>query len=175
MDEKAAIRTEAVMKSYLPVPLLFMVVLLAMMPLSLAHGQEQEPEPAIEADCQGNKDSMPLSCYTAEMTLFLESWLKAWGTGDIESYLNHYSTSQSPRSGWTREQWEEERRRLVTPSQSRQISIALESMGIDDKGVLDVIFEQNFASKGYRDVVKKRVFLVREANQLKIVREQSLD
>lgn len=111
----------------------------------------------------------------AELTRFLASWLKVWGRGDIEGYFDHYVGDVSPNPGLSRQQWEKQRRRSVSPARNIQVTIELESMGIDDQHVIDVVFLQRYKAKGYQDVTKKQLFLVWQGKNLKITREQTVD
>lgn len=110
-----------------------------------------------------------------ELTAFLESWLNAWGRGDINGYFEHYVANISPNSSLSRRQWEKQRRRSVAAGRDIQVSIELESMGIDDQNVIDVVFLQRYSAKGYQDVTKKQIFLVRQGEGLKITRELVLN
>jgi hypothetical protein len=142
-------------------------------------------EPTI--DCSGTQGSELTECaqdgpistnlskQLAELTEFLESWLNAWGRGDIDAYFSHYMANQSPIAGLSRPQWEKQRRRSVAPARHIQVSIELESMGIDAQNVIDVVFLQRYSAKGYQDLTKKRIYLVRQGDQLKISREEVLD
>ena len=55
-----------------------------------------------------------------------------------------------------------------------EINLKLESLGIGDSGLLDVVFSQNYVSPDYQDTVRKRLFLLREADGLKIWKEEVL-
>ena len=50
----------------------------------------------------------------------------------------------------------------------------LESLGIGDSGLFDVVFRQEYISPNYQDNVRKRLFLLREADGLKIWKEEVL-
>ena len=110
-----------------------------------------------------------------ELTGFLESWLRVWGQGDIEGYFDHYVEDVSPNTSLSRSQWEKQRRRSVSPGRDIQVTIELESMGIDEQNVIDVVFLQRYKAKGYQDVTKKQLFLVWEGKDLKIARERTID
>ena len=48
-------------------------------------------------------------------------------------------------------------------------------MGLEDSGIFDVVFIQQYVSQNYRDEVRKRLFLIREQGDLRIWKEEVLD
>lgn len=124
-------------------------------------------------ECTGSTEEL-LQCYAPEVKVFLHEWVKAWGSGDIETYLARYSSNRSPRSDLTRAAWEQHRRDRVSPDRPVEINLKLESMGLEDSGIFDVIFSQQYRSPTYQDEVRKRLFLARESVELKIWKEEVL-
>ena len=106
---------------------------------------------------------------------FLRQWVIAWGDGDIESYLMLYSEMRSPIDSLTRNQWVQNRRERIGPDKDIEINLKLESMGLEDSGIFDVVFVQHYRSSDYRDQVRKRLFLLREAGELRIWKEENLE
>ncbi|MFT7222008.1 MAG: hypothetical protein ACI8Z1_003631 [Candidatus Azotimanducaceae bacterium] len=123
--------------------------------------------------CVGDDEAV-LNCHAVEVKDLLGRWARAWGEGDIENYLNLYSNIKSPRDDMNRAAWEEHRRARIGPGKRIELNLKLESMGLEDSGIFDVIFNQHYQSATYEDRVRKRVFLVRESGELKIWKEEVL-
>lgn len=132
--------------------------------------------PAASAAPCGTPDTPgALECYRMEIRAFLQSWVNAWGKGDYDAYVLHYENVTSPRFGQSRQQWESDRRARLESSGDIEVSLELESMGIDDDGSLDVIFVQSYESSVYRDVVRKQLFLKRSPDGLRIQKEATIE
>lgn len=129
---------------------------------------------AVAEECSGSTEVL-LQCHSAEVKDFLKVWVRAWGDGDIETYLSLYTSARSPTDGMSRTAWVSDRRNRITPGKDIEINLKLESMGLEDSGIFDVIFEQQYRSDNYRDKVRKRLFLLREGGQLKIWKEETLE
>ena len=123
--------------------------------------------------CEGSDEEV-LNCHADEVKDFLRQWVRAWGEGDIEAYLQMYSSIRSPREDLDRHAWEQHRRARIGPEKKIELDLKLESMGLEDSGIFDVIFMQHYRSENYQDRVRKRLFLVREAGELKIWKEEVL-
>jgi len=130
------------------------------------------PLPASDA-CSGSTEEK-LQCHSGEVKEFLGRWVRAWGDGDIETYLSLYMTSRSPREGLTREEWVQHRRARIGPEKKIELNLKLESMGLEDSGIFDVIFMQQYRSATFEDAVRKRLFLLRDGQELKIWKEETL-
>ena len=112
-----------------------------------------------------------LECPSIELKVFLAEWVQAWGKGDAETYISYYVTDHSPSAGLSRRQWEASRRSRITADRGIEVELELESMSIDEEGVIDVIFQQKYKSRSYQDVTTKQLYLVRVGDQLRIQRE----
>lgn len=123
--------------------------------------------------CPGSTEEK-LQCHSGEVKDFLRRWVKAWGEGDIDTYLSLYTTARSPRDDLTRPQWVQHRRARIGPGKGIELNLKLESMGLEDSGIFDVIFRQQYESASFRDEVRKRVFLLREGGELRIWKEEVL-
>lgn len=130
------------------------------------------PLPAKEA-CSGSTEEK-LQCHSGEVKDFLGRWVRAWGDGDIETYLSLYMTSRSPREDLTREEWIQHRRARIGPEKKIELNLKLESMGLEDSGIFDVVFMQQYRSATFEDAVRKRLFLLRDGQELKIWKEETL-
>jgi len=123
--------------------------------------------------CTGTTEDL-LLCHSDEVKQFLKDWVTAWGEGDIETYLDLYTAARSPRDDLTRLEWEQHRRARISPDKPVEINLKLESMGLEDSGIFDVIFKQQYRSETFEDQVRKRLFLLREGGELKIWKEEVL-
>lgn len=131
------------------------------------------PFAGANTECVGDTQEL-LECHSTEVKDFLRKWVRAWGDGDIEAYLAMYTSVRSPRDDLTRTQWIQHRRDRISPDKDIEINLKLESMGLEDSGIFDVIFLQQYRSNDYRDQGRKRLFLVRENGELRIWKEESL-
>jgi hypothetical protein len=122
------------------------------------------------AECTGTTEQL-LECHAPEVKALLSHWVRAWGDGDIETYLSLYASARSPRQDMTRETWEAHRRARIGPGKQVELNLKLQSMGIENSGLIDVVFEQHYKSATYEDVVTKRIFLIQQAGELKIWKE----
>ena len=123
--------------------------------------------------CSGTTEEL-LVCYAPEVKEFLRQWVRSWGEGDIETYLSLYNSIRSPVDGMDRAAWESHRRARVSPDRQIEINLKLESMGLEDSGIFDVVFTQQYESETYKDQMRKRLFLIREAGELRIWKEEAI-
>lgn len=130
--------------------------------------------PVQAAECTGTTEEL-LYCHSEEVKDVLRNWVKAWGDGDIETYLGLYTSGRSPRDDLTRSEWEAHRRARIGPDKRVEINLKLESMGLEDSGLFDVIFTQHYKSASFEDNVRKRLFLIREGGELKIWKEEVIN
>jgi len=124
-------------------------------------------------NCSGTTEEL-LQCHSEEVKQFLRQWVRAWGNSDIETYLSLYTTARSPRDDLSRAEWEQHRRARIAPDKQVEINLNLESMGLEDSGIFDVIFRQHYRSPSFEDEVRKRLFLLREGGELRIWKEEVL-
>ena len=126
-----------------------------------------------DGNCSGTTEEI-LNCSVGDVRRLMKNWVLAWGAGDVDAYLSFYTKTRSPRDDMTRSQWEANRRQRVSPDRDAEINLKLESLGVSDSGLFDVVFRQNYVSRDYQDTVRKRLFLLREADGLKIWKEEVL-
>jgi hypothetical protein len=128
---------------------------------------------ADQDNCVGTTETL-LVCHSPEVKDFLRQWVRAWGDGDIDTYISLYTTARSPRDSLSRSAWEAHRRARIGPEKRVEINLKLESMGLEDSGIFDVIFTQHYKSETFQDQVRKRLFLLREGDELRIWKEEVL-
>lgn len=108
---------------------------------------------------------------TKSIHLFLASWVQAWRSKSIESYLGFYSPEYSPERGRSLASWETFRRQRL--SQPEQIQLTLLDIKIEDMtdGKYRVHFTQDYKSNIYQDKVKKHLDLEPGGGNWRILRE----
>jgi adhesin transport system outer membrane protein len=102
---------------------------------------------------------------------FLDAWVEAWQSQDLEDYLSYYSPDYVPERGRTLTAWEEFRRKRL--SQPEFIRLSLEEIKIEnmDGGKRRVQFIQHYQSDIYQDRVRKTLDLEPAADSWLILRE----
>jgi hypothetical protein len=110
-----------------------------------------------------------------EIMNFLNGWAQSWSSQNVDAYLSHYAEEFLPRSGVSRQAWEQQRRnRLAKPS---AIKVSLDNFTLvensGDRLLVDV--EQSYSSDVYSDLTRKRFELRREGSDFKIVDERALE
>ena len=123
--------------------------------------------------CSGSTEEK-LQCHRGEVKDFLRRWVRAWADGDIDTYLSLYTSARSPREDLTREEWIQHRRARIGPGKQIELNLKLESMGLEDSGIFDIIFLQQYRSTTFQDAVRKRLFLLRDGQELRIWKEEVL-
>ncbi len=74
--------------------------------------------------CTGTTEEL-LQCHAPEVKEFLSRWARAWGNGDIETYLSLYNSVRSPRDDLTRSEWVAHRRARVGPEKQVELNLKL--------------------------------------------------
>ena len=78
------------------------------------------PEQCLDIQIEEN-----VECYKDAINRFLQSWITAWGKGNIVGYLGHYVSGISPDAGLSAAEWEEERRESVVRNTATAIRLEL--------------------------------------------------
>lgn len=132
------------------------------------------PVGASAQTCTGTTEEL-LVCHAPEVKGFLREWVRAWGEGDIDAYLSLYNSIRSPVDGMDRATWEAHRRARIAPDRRIEINLKLESLGLEDSGIFDIVFTQQYQSESYTDQMRKRLFLIREGGELRIWKEEAAE
>lgn len=106
--------------------------------------------------------------------LFLDSWVQAWRSQNIESYLGFYSPAYVPERDRDIVAWEKFRRKRL--SQPEQIQLSLQDIKIEPlaAGKYRAQFVQIYKSNLYRDQVHKRLELEAWEGGWRILREVAI-
>ena len=131
-------------------------------------------ETGVAEQCLDIQIEENVECYKDAIHRFLQSWVTAWGKGNIVGYLGHYVPGVSPDSDLSAAEWEEERRKMLAGKAGTAISLELESMMVDETGVAEVIFVQSCLAPNCSDPVLKMLSLVRSGTTFRIQRESKI-
>ncbi|MBE0598458.1 MAG: 6-bladed beta-propeller, partial [Desulfuromonadales bacterium] len=130
-----------------------------------AHAEEalQEPVPAPAA---------PLTDHE-EGSQALRNWAQAWSAQDVAGYLASYSIYFRPEGELSRRAWEEQRRqRLLKP---KWIKVELKDIRILPRdGGVQVELLQEYRSSHFQERTRKRLDLIEENGEWRIVAEKTI-
>jgi len=99
----------------------------------------------------------------------IEAWRRAWESNDIGNYLSFYSVNFITEK-WNFDSWRKHKLNVNTQNERRRILINDLSV-LKSKNIYHIRFIQNYTSSVLNDVGFKHLFLVKEADGLKIVSE----
>tara|TARA_Y100001949_G_scaffold79297_1_gene67090 strand:- start:372 stop:1337 length:966 start_codon:yes stop_codon:yes gene_type:complete len=99
----------------------------------------------------------------------IESWRRAWEENDIENYLSFYSSNFLTEK-WDFRSWQAHKQNVSTRNKLRRILVNDLSV-LKSKNIYHVRFVQTYTSSSLNDVGFKHLFLVKEAEGLKIISE----
>lgn len=105
----------------------------------------------------------------------IKAWADSWQNGDIQSYLASYIDDFKPHYGNTgHEAWKDQRRQRL--ENAGEISIRLQTREIKplNDQLVEVLFQQNYHSSRYSDLVDKRLILSLQQGKWLIAREEQL-
>ncbi|MZH03052.1 MAG: SPOR domain-containing protein [Nitrospinae bacterium] len=96
-------------------------------------------------------------------------WLKAWESGEINTYLSFYSKDfKTPRK--SRKQWEQGRRFVLGRNTGTTIQVSDMEMK-QDGDVIEMSFIQDYKSDRVSDIGRKELIWKNEGNSWKIIKE----
>ncbi len=110
-----------------------------------------------------------------EIVAMVQSWAESWSSQNVEGYLSFYSRDFQPPQGTRRAAWQSTRRIRLTRPHYIQLALVFQEARSIDVGRGWVEFEQTYRSDTFGDRVTKRLDLVWEGDDWKIVRESVLD
>ncbi len=109
----------------------------------------------------------------AGMAALVRNWAQAWSDQRVDDYLGYYSRGFLTPGNVSRESWEAGRRRRIERPRFIKLSLEfLESEFIDSSRGW-IRFRQFYWSNGYNDVVIKKLELIVEDGDWKILQETS--
>ncbi len=116
--------------------------------------------------------------YIDELNLIkqhLLAWVNSWSEGDIENYLNFYTSDYTPK-GLSHSHWEKKRRLKVNKNRHIKISVMLDDISINGEADrAETTFWQDYKSNNYQDKVKKKIIWVKKQTQWLIKSETTIN
>lgn len=138
---------------------------------SASEQKQAELQSELVAD-QAERESLE----KAEISYRIDQWRNAWEIGEINRYLDFYSTRFVPSDGVSRENWAAQRQQRVSPN--RKIKVVLSNFVVsfsDDRTHGIVLFDQFYQANQYSDVTRKELVFTKEQQEWKIVSESAID
>ncbi|RMH21980.1 MAG: hypothetical protein D6696_04545 [Acidobacteria bacterium] len=136
-----------------------------------AAGVSRPPSPPV---VPGRGEPLPEPPSTG-LTARVRAWAAAWSAQRVDDYLSFYARDFRPPGGLTRTAWEEQRRqRLRRP---RFIDVVLDDLQASIVGIdrAEATFVQRYRSDAYQDVTRKRLRLIWEDDDWRILAEEVLE
>lgn len=100
------------------------------------------------------------------------SWARAWSGQDIPTYLAHYHSQFKPEEGWTRSEWERQRRLRIESKHHIEVKVLQPQVRLNDTRAT-VTFVQLYRADGQRELrARKTLVLQREDSRWLIVQER---
>lgn len=110
-----------------------------------------------------------------EVMAAVDAWARAWSSQNVKTYLGHYADAFRPADGRSKSNWTILRRKRVGRPQFIRLQIDAPRVTVTDDNRASVVFEQTYRSDTYADQVTKRLDLVRQDGEWKIVSERTVD
>jgi len=105
----------------------------------------------------------------------VESWRKSWQSGVVKDYLSHYSDDFKPSNFLPLREWKVERAEVVTPANNIEVTLSDFEVSFDDDNTrATVLFTQSYFSTKFAEVSRKKLELVNENDEWKIVVEREI-
>jgi len=106
----------------------------------------------------------------------IESWRKAWQSGATKNYLSFYSNDFKPSNFLPLKEWIAQRESRVKPGSGIEVNLTDFDVSLTDENKRAVaLFTQSYFSKKYAEVSRKRLVLVSEQDEWKIVSEREVN
>lgn len=111
----------------------------------------------------------------AAVEVRLRDFIRVWERGDVERYLDFYTSQYRPSGFRNHQQWRAQRQRLVSPERKIDIEIAeVEMVTRDNPDLMIARFRQDYTARGYTDSVRKEITWQKLGGQWLIVKEISI-
>ena len=111
------------------------------------------------------------------VTEFIEAWANAWEQKDIEKYFSYYASDYTSSYYEDHNLWKEDRKKRILNKSKINISISNISINFDiekeEKAI--ITFDQNYVSDNYKDLVTKKITLIKKLNNWVIISEELID
>ncbi len=101
----------------------------------------------------------------------VKNWARAWSRQEVDAYLAFYASDFKPTGGLSRDAWEKQRDQRITKPRWIQIELGPFITELEGDSAARVTFDQSYRSNSYRDVVRKTLVMVREADGWRVLEE----
>jgi tetratricopeptide (TPR) repeat protein len=118
---------------------------------------------------------LPASKIGDEVLATLKGWADAWSSQDVDAYLSHYAPSFVPADGRSKESWTILRRKRISGPRFIDIRIAQPEVNRTGEDRASVTFSQSYRSENYTDQVIKKLDMVRQGGEWRIVSEVTVE
>jgi len=106
----------------------------------------------------------------------IESWRKAWQSGAEKKYFSHYSNNFKPSNFLPLKEWRLERAERISSANNIEVNLSdFDVSFTDDNKRAVALFTQSYFSKKYAEVSRKKLVLVNEQDEWKIVLERDVN
>ena len=137
--------------------------------LELTHSVELGDTPVIIEENVSFSSSEEIGFEQQILLGTIESWRRAWEENDTENYLSYYSDNFLSEK-WNASTWRKHKLNVNIQNERRRVLINDLSV-LKSKNIYHIRFVQNYTSSILNDVGYKHLFLIKEADGLKIVSE----
>ncbi len=110
----------------------------------------------------------------AGMAALVRQWAQAWSDQQVDDYLACYSRGFLPPGNLSRETWEAQRRQRITRPRFVKLSVEFLESEFIDGGRGWIRFRQSYWSNTFSDTVTKKLELILEDGEWKILQESSV-
>jgi len=104
----------------------------------------------------------------------VRAWVESWQNGDVEHYLSSYVSQFRPSHNVEHSTWEKQRRERLASSRDIAIELKTEEINSLDERLIEIVFLQDYRSRQYQDLVRKRLLLKQEHGRWLITKEEQL-
>ena len=116
-----------------------------------------------------------ISLLKIDINHVIESWRNAWQKGATESYLSYYSNDFKPSNFLPLKEWKVQRAGIINSDSKIEVDLTDFDVSFSDENKRAVtLFTQSYYSAKYAEVSRKRLELVNEKGEWKIVSERDI-
>jgi tetratricopeptide (TPR) repeat protein len=109
--------------------------------------------------------------------MMLDQWISAWRSMKSAEYFQHYANNFQPEGNMSLNKWQKQRKERLKRKSIFVSIVGQANIHLLSDTEAEVIFVQDFESKGYyyKDRTRKRLVLVKKDSIWKIRKEQSIE
>jgi len=130
-----------------------------------------ENAPTLKPGSTGGKPSDAAEA-EEEVVRTLQSWARAWSSGDTKQYLGYYASGFRPPGGQSRAAWEQSRRERVVKGKRIVVQVQAPKVTFARPEEAVVLFRQIYKSDSLSTSGRKQITMVRQNGRWLIQREE---